>query len=478
VTAAQTTALYFDGTTVRPRAVTLATDANDLHIHGDALDRAVPLASLRATSRLANVRRVIHLPDRAQLHCDDNDWVDRLFPRRGFEALVDRLERNAAAVAASVLAIAVCAVVFVTVGLPWFAERAAFAVPDAALEAIGNQALRSLDAVVLAPSRLDPATQQRVRDAFADFVRDVPGAPGYRLEFREMRGVPNAFALPGGPIVVTDAIVKALPQTDAMLAVLAHEVGHQAGRHVMRSVIQASAVGVVAALFTSDVSSASAIVLGVPIFLLHNHYSRDYERAADAFAVDALRAHDISPEWFAYALAHIDQAALTQRTGDVDDYASSHPLTTERIETARRRAAGFEPLVVLNAATTAAVHGPGIDVDAARLAGCWTGSKQQPNAAGYRWYARFGTAGEFDIDFDDYDKDGSIVRKHAESGAWAVRRGVLSMRVSDDDGRAVDSLESYRIVQFDGASEQYVSVPADVTYAAERFDCDSDESDD
>jgi Zn-dependent protease with chaperone function len=471
-----TAALYFDGTTVRPRAVTLDADAGELRIRGDAFDRVVPLAALRATSRLANIRRVIRLPDRTQLHCDDNDWVDELFPRRAFEAVVDRLERNAGAVAASVAAIVVCAVAFVTIGLPWFAEKAARAVPDGALEVLGDQTLRSLDAMVLTPSRLEPEEQSRVRTAFAAFVRDMPSANRYRIEFRDLRGVPNAFALPGGTIVVTDAIVRALPQNDAMLAVLAHEVGHQVGRHVVRSVIEASAVGVVTALLTSDVSSASAIVLGVPIFLLHNHYSRDFERAADSFAVDALRAHGVSPEWFSYALGHVDGTSRAERNTEVDDYASSHPLTTERIETARAQSAGFEPLVVLNATTTAAAYGAGIVVDGDLQSGCWSGAKQTQDGSGYRWYARFGANGDLDIDFDDFDASGAVVREYSESGTWAVRRGIMSARISDDDGRVVDSLESYRLERLDDVAETYVSVPAGVTYDAERFECDGDEA--
>ena len=468
-----TAALYYDGATLRPRPVTIDADAATLRIRADEFERDVPLASLRATARLANVRRVIHLPDGTQLHCDDNDWVDRRFPRRGFEAVVDRLERNAGAVTASVGVIAVCAILFVTVGLPWFAKEAARAIPESALEALGNQTLRSLDATIFKPSGLEQYEQDRVRGEFAEFVQGLPDPDRYRVVFRDVPDVTNAFSLPGGTIVVTDAMVRSLPQPDALLAVLAHEVGHQAKRHVVRSVIEASAVGVVTALFASDVSSASAIVLGVPIFLLHKHYSRDFEQEADAFAFDTLTKRNISPDWFAYALAHIDRASLAEPREDVDDYTSSHPLTSARIEAARDRAKGFEPLVVLNAISIAETYGSGSDVAAAMQVGCWVGSKPRSDGSGgYRWYAQFDREGAFEIQFSNYDKDNKVVGQHSEGGTWAVRDGILSMRITRD-GRVAptDSLEAYRLERLGDVAEHYVSVPAGVEYDSER--CDS-----
>jgi hypothetical protein len=57
-----------------------------------------------------------------------------------------------------------------------------------------------------------------------------------------------------------------------------HEIGHEEHRHVLRSVLQSSAVVLIGAHFTGDVSSASTLVVAVPTFLLDSHYSRDFSR--------------------------------------------------------------------------------------------------------------------------------------------------------------------------------------------------------
>ena len=72
---------------------------------------------------------------------------------------------------------------------------------------IGQQALATLDRTVLKPTDLSPDEHQALRnDKFADFVAGEPGAEHYSIVFRRA-GAPNAFALPGGTIVVTDEMV-------------------------------------------------------------------------------------------------------------------------------------------------------------------------------------------------------------------------------------------------------------------------------
>ncbi len=51
----------------------------------------------------------------------------------------------------------------------------------------------------------------------------------------------NAFALPGGIVIVTDQLMQLAEHDDEILAVLAHEIGHVKHRHVLRGLPQDSA---------------------------------------------------------------------------------------------------------------------------------------------------------------------------------------------------------------------------------------------
>jgi Zn-dependent protease with chaperone function len=117
------------------------------------------------------------------------------------------------------------------------------------------------------------------------------GAPQYRIVFRRL-GVPNAFALPGGCIVVADEIVALAPQDDAaLLTVLGHELGHLQERHGMRGIVRASLFSAVAAWYLGDISGVAA---GAAAGFTSLSYSRGAEQSADRYALRLMHDNGIS----------------------------------------------------------------------------------------------------------------------------------------------------------------------------------------
>jgi len=87
----------------------------------------------------------------------------------------------------------------------WVAER----LPTGIESRMGEQMLTALDRHYLAPSRLDSQWREGLARRFAEAAtKAAPGVP-YRLEFRAMgEGSINAFALPGGIVVMLDGLVE------------------------------------------------------------------------------------------------------------------------------------------------------------------------------------------------------------------------------------------------------------------------------
>ena len=89
----------------------------------------------------------------------------------------------------------------------------------------------------------------------------------------------NAFALPGGTVVMTDAIVQAAADKgisdDALVGVLAHEIGHVVHRHGMRMVVEQGVLNMGLGLALGDVSG---VVSTGATLLTSRACSRSHER--------------------------------------------------------------------------------------------------------------------------------------------------------------------------------------------------------
>jgi Zn-dependent protease with chaperone function len=226
----------------------------------------------------------------------------------------------------------VCAVALYHYGVPFAARTAAAQIPAGALDAVSRDAVAALDRGTFEPSRLPPEREDRLTRAFTALVGRQKGER-YTLLFRRSPSLgPNAMALPSGTIVITDELVTLARDDRELLGVLAHEAGHVEGRHGVRLILQNSALTLLAAWMVGDVTSLMTLA---PTTLLQARYSRDFEREADAYAADLLRAHGISPGRLADLLERME--AGQPGSSSVVAYVSSHPATPERLAFLRAR---------------------------------------------------------------------------------------------------------------------------------------------
>lgn len=332
---------YYDGVSGRAHAVELRrVGTGHYAIEGDGIVRGGALSTLAITPRLARVARTIELADGARVLVAHDAAIDGWFPQQGrFEAFVDRLEHHANAVGAAVFVCLATLAIGAVWGVPWAADRIAMKIPASAEHALGEEVLENLDRFGLKTSTLTARRREVLVERFDKLAADTGSQ--YTLTFRDAPGIgANAFAIPGGTVVVTDQLVRKLGDDREFDAVVAHEIGHQQRRHALRQTLRGSMVAVVAALFAGDVSSAGTVVVAVPTFLLTSHYSREFEDEADRYAFDLLARHGESPHWFAEAM-RVLQAEHPTRGRSRVAYLSSHPDTVDRITEAEDAGTAF-----------------------------------------------------------------------------------------------------------------------------------------
>lgn len=155
--------------------------------------------------------------------------------------------------------------------------------------------------------------------------------------------VPNAFALPGGPIYITRGLLNLMDSEAELAVVLGHEIGHITARHSVSqmSKAQLAQLGLGLGSILSPTVASLGNVLGTGMQLLFLKHGRDDERQSDELG-------------FKYALAlnyDVSEAddvfASLQRFGEVEgrsgipSWLSTHPDPGERVKTAQQRYAAL-----------------------------------------------------------------------------------------------------------------------------------------
>ncbi len=361
-------ARWYDGRGGRVRAARLRRDAAGgwwLEAEGLGAPRALAAGEVALSPRLGHTPRTMRLADGGQLEVDDAPALDALFPSADrVETLGARIERLRGVLVGASLTVLLSLFVLWRWGLPAAADVVAERLPAAVEQGIGRQGLALMDQLGLEPTRLDPGRQAALRAQMRTLARGLAREGDLRLEFRRGGQVgANAFALPGGTLVMTDELVALAADDVELRAVLAHEIGHHERRHVMRGLLQDAGLVVVVGMLFGDVAGGT-LVASVPVFLLESGYSRDFEREADAFAHARLAAAGESPAAMGWMLERLHanagrplreappkdgraHPAPGEADGDGEaspgSWIASHPDVSERVANAEAAArdAGF-----------------------------------------------------------------------------------------------------------------------------------------
>lgn len=331
-------ATYYDGVTPVASAASLVIDGDTSVVAADAAggDRAYATAALIVSPRVGRAPRFVALPDGGQVECADDPLLDRLPQEVPSEGAIAWLERRSWVAVLCLVAIGASLLAAYVWGLPAAAESVAARVPIETEAAVGREALAWLDRQLFRPARYFEERENEIRDGFARLHTGLARDAHYRLELRGSRLLgPNALALPGGIVVLTEEMSAWAVTTEEVMAILAHEIGHVEARHSLRLALQGSATAVLVAAITSDAASLSVAVAGLPMILVRSSYSREFEREADDFAFALLRSRGISPEAFATLMERLSR---DRPRGTGFGYLASHPLTSERIRRAREAA--------------------------------------------------------------------------------------------------------------------------------------------
>ena len=145
--------------------------------------------------------------------------------------------------------------------------------------------------------------------------------------------VVNAFALPGGPVVITRGIFLTIESESELAGILAHEIGHIERRHHVRFVEKQFALNLllqVGSLFLPQNLSGELLfqLAQISTGLLTLKFSRDQEKEADETGFLLLVKSGYSPE----GMLKVFERFKAMEKSRPPEWLSTHPLPDTRIK--------------------------------------------------------------------------------------------------------------------------------------------------
>ena len=226
-------------------------------------------------------------------------------------------------------------VVLVFVLVPNLADQLARYVPVKQEQRLGEAALRQVERYMTGSEGLwvckaEPGQQAlETMSATVLSVREMPYPVSIQVVDHPMV---NAFALPGGHVILMKGLLVASESPDDIAAVLAHELAHVAHRDPIRLTMRAAGTAGMLSLLFGDATGATLITV-VGEQLLNSSYSRQAEAEAAAYAIETLQRLNLSPEAMAVFFDRL--AENTHDHSNFFELISTHPALARRAEAAR-----------------------------------------------------------------------------------------------------------------------------------------------
>jgi len=160
----------------------------------------------------------------------------------------------------------------------------------------------------------------------------------------------NAFAGPGGHIFFYAGLIEAMDRVDELAAVMCHEIGHIAARHLSKRIDQTKNIGIgtMAGILAGVLVGgplAAALITGAMAagMQAQYHYSREDERQADQLSYKYIRPSTFDSRAMIDALNKIQKGSWIG-TGKTPPYLLTHPTGPERMSNLESLAGQDSPL--------------------------------------------------------------------------------------------------------------------------------------
>ncbi len=204
--------------------------------------------------------------------------------------------------------------------VPFVGEKASLLVPQSTEIDLGNSIYEN----VISAYEIDTAKTNTINR----FASNINFGTDYPISITVVNSSEvNAFAIPGGKIVVYSEILKSIQTPEELSALLSHEASHVILQHSLKSMCRSIATGLVLSVLMNDVNGVSAVIIQNADNIKSLSYSRELEEEADINGLGIMINNKIDPKGMLGLFQKLKEANKI----DIPEFISTHPVAETRL---------------------------------------------------------------------------------------------------------------------------------------------------
>lgn len=315
----QHTAIYYDGQTSQPYQAQIEVFGNSLSIYYDEKKVVWAISDIDYSSFSGKDKTMLQygiFPHQYLEYYNDSSLTKVLDtylpkPKSGLEIVAKEYNAIVKGALIGIAIFSAIAALIYFILLPSIASYVAGKIPVSTEIALGNKFYKSF----IGNSEIDAEKTKLLND----FARKIDFETKYPLKFTIVKEKQvNAFALPGGNVVVFSGILEKLKSSEELAALLSHEVTHIKERHSLKGLARSLA------------GSLGSILANQADNIYQLGFSRGMEKEADLEGLQMMYHNHIDPRGMVYLMERLREEEQKQESKMLA-YLNSHPMTEERI---------------------------------------------------------------------------------------------------------------------------------------------------
>lgn len=170
---------------------------------------------------------------------------------------------------------------------------------------------------------------------------------GFKIDLYFVKdGSINAFALPGGKVIIQTGLIENAKSWEEVMGVVSHELSHVTRRHHIRGILNNLGIFTILSVSFGDVSAVAGTIFNAGGELASLSNSRDFENEADETGWTYLTQAKINPKGL---ITFFETLSKEEKVNEIKSkidkninlsFLSTHPETSERINALKEKLKG------------------------------------------------------------------------------------------------------------------------------------------